>query len=82
MSQEPEIVRLAKLVRLMRSAQTRYFRGDKSRASMSAALDLEKRVDTAVAWVIGNRQRDLFPGGPSRPGAYRGDRGDTSKGSR
>jgi hypothetical protein len=51
-----ELVRLAKLVKLMRTAQKRFFDGDRSRAALSQARDLERRVDKAVVWVIEHRQ--------------------------
>ena len=63
-SKEPDIVRLARLVREMRQAQARYFGGDRSRQAIGAAKDLEKRVDKAVGWVLDQHQAELFPAGP------------------
>lgn len=51
-----ELVRLAKLVKLMRDGQRKYFNGDRSPATLAAVKDYERRVDKAVKWVILHRQ--------------------------
>lgn len=51
-----ELVRLAKLVKAMRSVQKRYYAGDHSTATLTTAKDLERRVDKAVDWVLDHRQ--------------------------
>lgn len=56
-----ELVRLAKLVKLMRAAQRQYFAGDRSDAVIAQAKDYERRVDRAVKWVLDHRQGELFP---------------------
>lgn len=77
---DPELVRLAKLVKLMRAAQKEFFAGDKSPAKVKLAKDLERRVDRAVSWVLANRsgvqaQAELPLGGtggaPADLGTYR-----------
>lgn len=74
---EPDIVRLARLVRSMRDAQSRYFR-DRSTANMRASVDLEKRVDKAVGYVL-RKDQPKFPNmiGGERTGAYGSESRDT-----
>ncbi len=66
-----EIARFAKLVKLMRQAQHRYFDGDRSPASISQAKDLERRVDRAVTWILGHRQPGLTFGQDKQGGNER-----------
>ena len=75
-AEETEVVRLAKLVKLMRDTQKRFFAGDKGRTTVMLAKDYEHRVDKAVAWILKHRQEqgELFPAngqgsGPYQPGA-------------
>lgn len=70
---EPEIVRLARRVKLMRDAQRKWFDGDKSSATFRLCRQLEGQVDKALAWVLKHRQGELFAaqdGEDDRPGAY------------
>jgi hypothetical protein len=74
-----ELLRFAKLVKLMRSMQKRYFDGDRSRECLIQARDCEARVDKAVWWILSNRQgtlpldsqrrqQDVKPGTPADVG--------------
>jgi hypothetical protein len=51
----------AKLVRDMRKAQSRWFRGDKSTEALNQARDYERRVDRATAEILAPPQSTLFP---------------------
>jgi len=51
-----ELVRLARLVKLMRDGQRKYFAGDRSPATLAAVKDYERRVDKAVKWIMIHRQ--------------------------
>lgn len=64
-----EIVRFAKLVKLMRSTQ-REFSRDRRPALLTMARELEGRVDRAVDWIMAHRlnHRELFPGDEPEPG--------------
>jgi hypothetical protein len=68
---ETEVVRLAKLVKLMRDSQRRYFGGDRSAEAIAHAKDLERRVDKAIAWVLAHRgpngRQEQLPGMGPRP---------------
>jgi hypothetical protein len=66
--EDTELVRLAKLVKLMRDAQRHYFAGDKSAVTLAMARQFEQRVDKAVKWVLEHRQGRLFD--DASPGAY------------
>lgn len=52
----PLIERFAKLVKLMRAAQSRYFEGDRRNATINMSIDLERRVDRGVRWVSDHRE--------------------------
>jgi hypothetical protein len=64
---ESDLVRFAKLVKLMRAMQKRYFDGERTATVVSQARDLERRVDKAVAWVIKRHEPRLFPGDDPGP---------------
>ena len=55
-----ELVRFAKLFKLMRSLQRAYFDGDRSATTLAQARDTERRVDKAIAWIVSHRQGSLF----------------------
>jgi hypothetical protein len=66
-----ELLRLAKLVKVMRAAHQKWADGDHSRAVLTQCRDLERRVDRAVQWVLEHRQGELFPENDAAIGPYR-----------
>ena len=61
--EETEVVRLAKLVALMRSAQRQYFE-TRNPTVLKHSKNLESRVDKACRWVLAHRQGELFTPAP------------------
>jgi hypothetical protein len=57
---DTELLRLAKLVKLMRGVQTSHDRGDRSATTRNQKLDLERRVDKAVTWVLAHRKESAM----------------------
>lgn len=55
-----ELLRFARLVKLMRALQGRYFDGERSATLLRQCRDAERRVDKAVRWIEDNRQQRSF----------------------
>ena len=73
--EETEVVRLAKLVKVMRDLQKRYFDGEKNSTVLKQSKDYERRVDKAVRWVLAHRQPELFAPDPTPDlGPYASDK--------
>ena len=63
---DPDIIRFAKLAKLMRDGQKKFFAGTKTAAHIAYCKDLETRLDRAIAWVLKHdpaapSQPELFP---------------------
>ena len=69
MIERSELADFAALVKSMRDAQRRFFKGDRSPAAIRDAMDLERRVDESIRVIGGERQGALF-GRDERNGAY------------
>lgn len=53
-----EILRFAKLVKVMRAIQARASSYDRTRETLREARDMEARVDRAVEWILHHRSDD------------------------
>ena len=71
--EETEVVRLAKLVALMRSAQRQYFE-TRNPTVLKHSKNLEGRVDKACRWVLAHRQGELFAAPQPDLGPYASDK--------
>ena len=52
----PELLRFAKLVKLLRWLQNRHAEGERSPTLLQQLDDATRHVDRSVAWIITNRQ--------------------------